>query len=82
MLEININVLKRRKRNTRARLIGAQNFPERSYFCEIFKISRKPRENTQFDKFQKDQQKVKSWRHSTSVPCGNLVDGFPHDCHR
>ena len=21
------------------------------------------------------------WRHSTSPPCGNLVDGLPHDCH-
>ena len=21
-------------------------------------------------------------RHSTSPPCGNLVDGLPHDCHR
>ena len=20
-------------------------------------------------------------RHSTSPPCGNLVDGLPHDCH-
>ena len=20
-------------------------------------------------------------RHSTSFPCGNLVDGLPHDCH-
>ena len=20
-------------------------------------------------------------RHSTSLPCGNLVDGLPHDCH-
>ena len=20
-------------------------------------------------------------RHSTSSPCGNLVDGLPHDCH-
>ena len=20
-------------------------------------------------------------KHSTSAPCGNLVDGLPHDCH-
>ena len=35
-----------------------------------------------FEFFKKERQD--NWgmkRHSTSPPCGNLVDGLPHDCH-
>ena len=61
--------------------IGAQNFLE----SDIFKKFSKFPEN---EKNESSLQVRIGWikggfvKHSTSPPCGNLVDGLPHDCHR
>ena len=35
-----------------------------------------------FEFFKRERQENRGVRrHSTSPPCGNLVDGLPHDCH-
>ena len=31
--------------------------------------------------FSKEKEVFEMEMHSTSSPCGNLVDSFPHDCH-
>ena len=49
MLKMNINVLKRRKRNTKVRLIGAQKVPEDRSFAK-------------FSEFPENQKKKQSFR--------------------
>ena len=43
------------------------------------KISKTYR-NSEFHKRERSEV-YRMERHSTSPPCGNLVDGLPHDCH-
>ena len=66
MLKINMDVIKRKKCNASARLMGFQ-------ISGKFGKSRISR--------RKNQGKCELEGHSTSPPCGNLVDGLPHDCH-
>ena len=60
--------------------IGARNFLKVHFFY-FFKNSRELRESVEFVKCEYDEWKVNLSRHSSSPPCGNLVDGLPHDCH-
>ena len=78
MSKINMKLIKCRKRNSRVRYIGAQ------FFQEVQK-------NEEFSFFLKISFFILiliifwNWfflkRHSTSPPCGNQVDGLPHDVH-
>ena len=79
MLKINIDVLICKKANAGAgsmRFQISRNFEKMriskriSGIFEFFEIFRKER----YDKCGMEG-------HSTSPPCGNLVDGLPHDCH-
>ena len=77
MLKINMELIKRRKRNSRVRSIGAHFFSgssknEKFSFFEnfIFYFDFVYFSGIYFFK-----------RHSTSPPCGNQVDGLPHDVH-
>ena len=58
----------------------------------IFLALGKFRKNENFRKKSENIEKIEFYgrerqevygmeRHSTSPPCGNLVDGLPHDCH-
>ena len=44
-------------------------------------ISRKIKKYENFKYLKDEWKKYGMIRHSTSPPCGNLVDGLPHDCH-
>ena len=53
----------------------SRNFEKMRIFKEISRIF-------EFFEFSK-KERQDNWgmeRHSTSSPCGNLVDGLPHDC--
>ena len=54
----------------------SRNFEKMRIFKKISRIF----ENFRFFKKEREENwEIK--RHSTSPPCGNLVDGLPHDCH-
>ena len=67
--------IKCRKGNVSARFIGAHFF-RKFRKCRIL-------ENFDFLKISKEEFAIVFFvkKHSTSPPCGNLVDGLPHDCH-
>ena len=65
MLKINMELIKSKNANATTRPIGSQIF-ENLRKLKNFKIFLK----SHFFK-----------RHSTSPPCGNQVDGLPHDVH-
>ena len=50
---------------------------------EKIRISKKLSRIFEFLEFYKKERQDNRGmkRHSTSPPCGNLVDGLPHDCH-
>ena len=50
-----------------------------SIFLRKMRIPRKNR-NFQFSR-RGNKEDYEMKRHSTSPPCGNLVDGLPHDCY-
>ena len=59
-------------------------FYRSSIFLEndFLEISSKFSENEENEKsLEGSKNTVGLRRHSTSPPCGNLVDGLPHDCH-
>ena len=62
--------------------IGSMRFQISRNF-EKMKIFRKISRILEFlEFFKKERQDNRGMeRHSTSPPCGNLVDGLPHDCH-
>ena len=78
MLKINMNVFKCKNDNASAA-------PLRSQIFENFEKMKKFKENFEkYRSFEFHRRKIRSLgmkRHSTSPPCGNLVDGLPHDCH-
>ena len=79
MLKINTNVVRCRNDNA----IAA---PLRSQIFENFEKMKNFQENIEnFRNFGISSEGRQEWRgmtrHSTSPPCGNLVDGLPHDCH-
>ena len=55
-----------------------------SHFLKISKNENieKNQEKWKFEILKEGEiRSVLDERHSTSPPCGNLVDGLPHDCH-
>ena len=60
--------------------IGAQNFSE-AHFSRVFRNFQEIKRQMKFRGFEKNEWRLHLWRHSTSPPCRNLVDGLPHDCH-
>ena len=79
MLKISMNVIKYKKANTSDRLMGFQIFEK----LERMRIFEKIPKNIEISNFIEDEDKkiYGMEMHSTSPPCGNLVDGLPHDCH-
>ena len=58
-------------------LIGAQNF----WKCQKMKNFIIFLKKYFFPKIRQIEKNTCLKKHSTSPPCGNLVDGLPHDCH-
>ena len=62
--------------------IGSMRFQISRNFEKMRIFKKKSRIFEFFEFLQKERRY--NWgmkRHSTSPPCGNLVDGLPHDCH-
>ena len=79
MLKININVFNCKNENATTRPMISQNFKTFQKMRISEKISKKYRN---FEFYKRERSEVyRMERHSTSPPCGNLVDGLPHDCH-
>ena len=79
MLKININVFNCKNENATTRPMISQNFRTFQKMRISEKISKKKRN---FEFYKRERSEVyRMERHSTSPPCGNLVDGLPHDCH-
>ena len=78
ILKIDMNVLKCEKHNATARPMIFQaltKFRKDENFRENFEKYRN------FEFHRRKSRVYRMERHSTSPPCGNLVDGLPHDCH-
>ena len=79
MLKININVFNCKNENATTRPMISQNFRTFQKMRISEKFSKKYRN---FEFYKRERSAVyRMERHSTSPPCGNLVDGLPHDCH-
>ena len=76
MLKIDIDVIKCRNANVSASPLRSQIF-ENLGKMKVFKIFL----NYLFHFSYCFRNSIFSEKHSTSPPCGNLVDGLPHDCH-
>ena len=62
--------------------IGSMRFQISRHFEKMRIFKKISRIFNFFEFFKKERQD--NWgmeRHSTSPPCGNLVDGLPHACH-
>ena len=71
MLEIDMEMIKCMKCNASVRLMRSQ----------IFRKLRKMKNFKIFRNFLFFENFIFLKRHSTSPPCGNQVDGLPHDVH-
>ena len=78
-MKINMDVIKCGKRNATTRLMRFQNFWELRK-NENFRENFEKYGNFEFHRIKREEV-YEMKRHSTSPPCGNLVDGLPHDCH-
>ena len=59
--------------------IGAQNFVG-AHFFKIFRNFQEIKKYIKFRRFESDRWGLNLWRHSTSPPSGNQVDGLPLVC--
>ena len=80
ILKINMDVVRGRWANEKPWFYRSSKFYRGSFFQDFLEIFKRSRKKFSFGGFEWDEWKLNLWRHSTSPPCGNLVDGLPHDC--